>query len=574
MAQLTDTERFTVSKEIQAKLNRLNSDKGRRSILYDLRKGYYDGTIKPVVERGHDLIYTQFAATIVDRFAAYMMANGFTIKLKPTDVADPVQVSNAVFVNSLADDLYNNSPDFQYQAYLLAFLGGLYGDSFLGTKIVDGVPEHYTVAQPHNVMLGFRDDNYNEFDYYAYEQGMSVDAIEQVYGIKVSATSMPSKPGYVYGSMNTHRNPFGDTGDNINEARTAPDTDSNMASVVVVHDFITKKRTQLFNGKAYFQDEELSNFYHYVGNFDPNNGYGVSDFETCAQLITKLEQKLSEESDAVSHGTHLKIITDRNAKELQEKWKPYKTQAFEVPSTPKGNGRLEVLNTNISTYSSQQLVAMLMNILRTNSGLQELGQDQIAANVSGRAIAYMFQGVILKIKAKRMRFNSIMTQMVIDDLEIIAKENPELKKMCFKDGKFQFKINVKYPPVLEQDEQIRLANINLMSTGDEPLISKYSARQLILDYIDDPLEEEKRIQQEKDAIMERQAKLAAAQAAAAAKSAPGGPASITPGGMDTATADQGQGVPSTPGNAGGAQQGVSPAGYVASTNQQSTGSQN
>lgn len=579
MAKLSLQEQTEATHKVGARLERLRQALTNRQLLYDLRRGYFDGTIRPTVERDHDLIYTQYAHTIVEKFAAYFMGNGFSIKFKPEDVSDPEQLVSVQALSPILDKLYNDNDSFIEQCYKLGFVSGEYGDGYLDTEVVDGAPIHKSIMQPHNIMLDFRDDNYSVFDAYAYEKGLSIEYIKEAYG--VDAQPMPMrKPSYASGAMNTHRNPFADSTDmssqNLNRYE-----DNNLAKVTVFTDFLAGERTQLINNVATHRDSKLDNLYHLTGNENPGTPYGDCDFETVAHIITKAEEKLSEESDAVAQSTHIKLITDQDAKELTKKYKPYKTQVFQVSSTdPTKPGRIEVLNTNANTYPSKQLVDTLMNTIRSSSGLQELGQDQIAANVSGRAIAYMFQGVQQKIKTKRLRFSTLIRQMVIDDFEILAKSDPSIKELAFdKQGKFKLKISVKYPAVLEQDEQVRISNIQLMRQGTSPLISDYSARLLLTDYIDDPLEEEQRIKKELDQSTQRRIDEAKAIQAASQPTAPtAAPATETPQEpqsldmeeMEPGSAVEGTGTVSTEGAAGTAQQSLSAPGVSSQMLQQTT----
>lgn len=566
MAKLTNDQQFEISQKYDGIIRNLISSGSSRNILYDLRKGFFDGTIRPTVERNHDVVCTQYAATIVERFAAYAISNGFVIKIKPEDISDESQVMAAEMLNRVIDKMYNENDEFLLHCYNLFFYAGLYGDGYLGTDIKDGIPSHYSILQPQNIFLRFDDDNYNSFNAYMYERGVDTEVVKNTYGIDASPYAL-SHPGYTYGSINTHENPYGlpKNGNFANQSYKVNFDPHNMSKVTVFHDFINKKRIQFVNDMPIMADSTLENLYHLVGNFDPNNPYGISDFETVSNIITKLEEKLGEESDAATGAVHHKILTDQNVQEIQQRWDPRKTQAFRVPNLPQP-GRFEILNTAVNTYPMGQYIDQLMNILRTGSGLQELGQDTISANVSGRAIAYMFQGVTQKIKTKRIRFNTIVKQMVIDDMEILAKNDKDLRDAAFENGTFRLKIDVKYPPVLEQDEQIRISNLQTMTAGG--LISKYSARLHLSDYIDDPSEEAKKIQSEKEEeIMNEQKLQRATQPQASAQSV--APAEMGP----EAIGGEGTGQVSTEGNAGTALTQASAGGIQNQMIQNQTGQQ-
>jgi len=120
-----------------------------------------------------------------------------------------------------------------------------------------------------------------------------------------------------------------------------------------------------------------------------------------------------------------------------------------------------------------------------------------------------------------------------------------------------------------------------MRQGNNPLISDYTARILLSDYIDDPIEESKRINQERDEAQAAKAKEAQAIAAAQNASQPQpqaqpsqdqGAQAISPPGMEAQNILEGQGVPSSPGEIGGAGAPISAAGFGNQAVQQSTGS--
>lgn len=578
MAKLSSEEQVKKTGLARQKIAVAEAQLGNRKLLYELRRGFFEGTIKPEIERGHDYISTELTRTIAQRMASYFMGNLFSIKLKSQDVSDEESVALATIGNAIVDELYNNNAEFMEMMLEFAESSSVMGDAFITGGWEDGNPVHKLIANPAGVGIQFKDDQFKEYASWCYSQGVDVDTIDTIFGVRVSAN-----PTYLatYGSgtVNTQNNPYGISSSRMLEGGYLKgDARNNMAKYTVVHDILEGTRTQLFNDYAYFADTNNEILYHFKANAEPGRPYGTCDFESAAQLVMKMEEKLSEESDVVSQGSHQKILTDQNPADIQRMWKPNRTQAFQIRKRSDGSGYMEILKTNDNVVGNEQFLRTLLNLIRTNSGLQELGQDQIAANVSGRAIQYMFQGVQLIVKSKQIRLNAMLNRMVRDDFTMIADHDAEIKKAFFdKDGKFKLRIDVKYPPVLEQEEQIRISNIQLMRQGVVPLMSDQTARALLSDYIDDPTEEAKRVVQEAEVKNKLQAEMIQSQQAAAnpqptaPATAQGGAPAMAPEGMEPANSTDATGTPSTPTAPGTAGQMVSPEGAAAQLEQNSTG---
>ena len=128
MPKLTPEEQEIQTSKFSLKYSRASSDISNRNLLYTIRRNYYDGKVFPQVERGHNLIYTQYAKTIVDKFASYTFGNNVTIKLKPDDVSAPEQLIACEKANKIVDKLFNNNKVFQGELFSMGQTSGLYGD--------------------------------------------------------------------------------------------------------------------------------------------------------------------------------------------------------------------------------------------------------------------------------------------------------------------------------------------------------------------------------------------------------------------------------------------------------------
>lgn len=533
------------------------SERSNRSHYYDLRKMFYSGLVRPKVGEGHEQITSELASAIADKMAAYIGTSRPRINLKPFDINSDEELMWAEFWEREFSNVLNNS-DFDELYLDTNEVASRLGDGFIVTEIKNGMPFHYGIQRPENVMLGWRTDNFKEIEWWCYFYGLSKQAAKVQFSKEFQEMSNQSisnigivgnTPEDLYGFNNLFNIGVQDPSKNLKMVQIADfhaieDVSDDVKSgdnVVIVN----KVPYQMNPGKA-------KKIYHIIANSLPDSPTGICDFEHAAHLITIWEQELSKQSDVNTQGSYPKYITtERNTKQIEAGLKPGKTQVIKVSDEP--NAKFDVLKTQNSTYNAEPLIKNILNIIRTTTHLQEIGQDQISPNISGKALTMVYQGVVQTVTKKRIRWNKIFRQMVLDDIDEMTKTDKVMRQTAFdENGNFKFDIEVIWPEVMEQDKASRIATVQSMRQGQTPLVSSYTAMQMI--DIPDPIQEEKRIKKEMAENMAYQQALVGTEMQ---PSNPQGPILTESDNQPT------EGVASSPGLAGSAQQSISPEGQTA-----------
>jgi len=559
MAKIVDqNRRLALKVKMGGKLSLYEKERRNRSFYYDLRKKYYAGEIQPEVGEGHERINSQMAAAIADRMSAYAGTNCPDINFRSKDITnDPDNMGAQIMESAIREVL--NACDFPQVFADANYTASWSGDGFIVTETRKGIPYHYEISRPGNVMVGWKTDNYKEIEWWAFIYGLTPEQAKSIFDEDFQPMMNELEQDNVVEGERTGKRLFGlpftsktahmeDKGGKyvkITDFHTFIDIDDEVKAgdnIICVNDM----PVELNKGQA----KQLR---HFLANKFPQSPTGISDFEHCAHMITMYDKKLSEEADAVSQGVYHKLVTnDRNVAKLQERFKPGKTQIITLADE---NSKLDVLQLNSQAYNSEPLIKNLLNIIRSTSFLQELGQDQVAPNISGRALTMIYQGVIQSVQKKRVRWTMILKDMVVSDIEILAKEDAALKNVAFdENGMFRYDIEVVWPEVLEQDKQTTVTLVQAMRQGQTPLISDITARQMV--GIADPVAEGKRVEQELD--MKVKAQLAQANQIKSGMST--GPQKPI---LSESQNQPEQGVPSGQGMAGSAQDQITPEGAAA-----------
>lgn len=562
---LSEELREILSTKVANKLSLYSKEKSARELACSTRVAYYSGEIEPKVGVGHEKIVTQLCASIADKMAAYIGVNTPDINILSKDISDDAQNLMAQTAEDIEKDILESSDKDEW--FLEANeTGSRLGDGIVVTEVKNGIPKHYAINKPQNVTFGWKTDNYKELEWWAFDFGITPEQAMERFKEELPATSNLESGGDNYvldrsrfsiyqlgvsllGKRDNNNKPMFVK---ITDFHTFVDIKDDTGNVIVPAD----SNIVLANGKVMEVNEgKAKKLYHFIGNTFPGSPTGVCDFENSAELVTMYEKKLSEEADAVSQSVYHKFITtDGNLEKLKQKLTPNKSQIIKLQDE---NTVFKTLDLQSNSYNSEPLVKNIMNIIRTLSGLQELGQDQISPNISGRALAYVFQGVIQSVNKKRKRWEKLLKDMVVDDLSIVTKGTEFYKSFFDEKGNFKFKVTITWPDVLDSDKATKIANVLNMRNGQNPLISAYTARNEL--GVADPTMEEKRVDVEMQKNLEFQKEL---QGELAQPSSPTGPI------MDESMNQPEQGIASTPGSGGTAQMaGTSAQGAVNQSNQ-------
>lgn len=559
MAKIVDqNRRLELKVKLGGKLSLYEKERRNRNFYYDLRKKYYAGEIQPEVGEGHERINSQLAAAIADRMSAYAGTNCPDVNFRSKDITNDPDNFGAQIMESAIREVFE-SCDFDQVFSDANYTASWSGDGFVATEVRKGIPYHYEIARPGNVTVGWKSDNYKEIEWWAFTYGITPAQAKDIFGEEFQPMLNEIEMDNVVEGERTGKRLFGLPF----TSRTAHQEDKNGKYVKVCdfHTFVNiddevragDNLIAVNDMPIELNKGQAKRLYHFLANKFPMSPTGISDFEHSAHMITMYDKKLSEEADAVSQGVYHKLVTnDRNVAKLQERFKPGKTQIITLADE---NSKLDVLQLNSQAYNSEPLIKNLLNIIRSTSFLQEIGQDQVAPNISGRALTMIYQGVIQSVQKKRVRWTTILKDLVVDDIKIIADSDPDFKKVAFdENGIFRYDIEVVWPDVLETDKQTTVTLVQAMRQGATPLISDITARQMV--GIADPVAEGKRVEQEMQTKMQAQVALAN-QAKAGMATGPQKPI------LSESQNQPEQGVPSGPGMAGSAQDQITPEGAAA-----------
>lgn len=548
---IDESKRADIKSAIKNKLDLYSDEKMNRSLAYSTRLAFYSGQITPEVGTGHELLVSNLCSSIADKQSAYIGTNPFDVNITPWDITSDADMTLAQSAeDAVLEVLENSDKD-------LWFLdanenGSRLGDAFIATIIENGVPTHENIEKPENVTIGWATDNAKRIEWWAYDYGISPAAAKEQFKKTLSPQNFNSISGNVSANDREPKTLYGFLSNLPLLSKLTDPLNNKFVKVTDFHTFVDIKDDdgniliKKFSNVILANDEpfeiiegKAKGLYHFKGNTYPGLPTGVCDFETACEMIVKLDEALSVEADMVKQAGYHKILTNvGNVVNQKRKFIPGKTQIIQLPDA---DSFVKVLDLNSQSYNSEPLIKNIVSIVRTLSGLQELMQDQIAPNISGKALQAVMQGVLQVVSKKRKRWEKIIKDLCVDDLAILADGDPEMKKAWFdKDGKFRFKIKVNWPDVLDSDMATKIANVVNERSGTIPLISEYTARQQI--GVSDPIMEEKRVDKEMAKRVQIQQQLSGSMVA---PSSPEGP---------MLTEDQNQpGIGSAPGQAGTAQ---------------------
>lgn len=546
---LNELNQDKISTAVNNKIAIYSAEKKARELACSTRIAYYSGEIEPKVGVGHEKIVTQLCASIADKMSAYIGVNPPDISILSKDISDESQNLQAQTAEDIIKDILESS-DKNIWFLEANENGSRLGDGVIATDVVDGIPVHYSINKPQNVTFGWKTDNYKELEWWSYDFGITPGQAMDRFNEEFQANDTLDTNG---DNVVIDRNRFSIYA--LGQMLLGKRDNNNKPLFVRITDFHTmvdikedgkvivpaNSNVVLANGKAMEVNEgKAKKLYHFVGNTFPGSPTGVCDFENSAELVTMYEKKLSEEADAVSQSVYHKFITtDNNLQKLVEKLTPNKSQIIKLQET---DTVFKTLDLQSNAYNSEPLVKNIMNVIRTVSNLQELVQDQISPNISGKALAYVFQGVVQTVSKKRARWEKILKDLVVDDLFIVTKGTKYQDTFFDSKGNFKFKVTINWPDILESDKSTKIANVLNMRNGQTPLISAYTARNEL--GVADPNMEDKRVEIEKQKELEFNQAL---QAEMAQPSEPTGPI------MNESMNQPGEGIASSEGNPGGAQ---------------------
>ena len=547
MANIELGNREKIGNAIKSKLSLYSQEKLSRTYAYAKRTDFYSGAIKPVITQGHELISSRLCATIADKMAAYAGTNCFGVSITSKDITNEADNIMAQSAEDIISEIMSGS---NKESWFLSAneVASRMGDGIVTMEDVDGIPYFEAVEKPENVTFIWKTDNFHELEGWAYEYGITPDAAKDRFKETLTSDGTLSLLDQEISTPNALRGLYDLAVDVLTQRK---DNSAKFVKITLFNTFIdiycedkvvipANSMVVMGNGIPFeIYPNKAKKLYHFKANTFPGLPTGVCDFETVAALVADYDKNISQQADAVSQSVnHTYKTTDSNIEKLKQRLNPNKTQIIKMQDA---STVFEVLNKRVNAYDAEPLSKNIMNAIRTNCGLQELNQDQISPNVSGRALSYVFQGVIQSVTKKRVRWTPLCKDMVIDALRMFTEDKPDMKKAFFDaDGVFKFKVNITWNDVLESDKATKIANI--LNLKNAKIISGYTA----MDKADitDPNMEQKRIDLETQKDLEFQQQL---QGKLNQPSTPTSPI------MNESMNQPGEGIASGPGNAGGAQ---------------------
>jgi hypothetical protein len=548
MSIIEETKKESIKLAINTKLSLYSQEKLSRTYAYAKRIDFYSGAIKPVISNGHELISSRMCSTIADKMSAYAGTNCFGVSITSKNINDESENTLAQSAEDTINEIFDGSNKEEW--YLNANeCASRLGDGPVTMEDRNGVPYFEAVEKPENITFGWKTDNYHELEWWSYEYGITPEAAKDRFKttLSVSGDLDPLEQNLSNGvslkglfdlavDVLTQRKDNAPKFVKVTLFNTFIDIRDEAGNVIIPAESLVV----LGNGIPFeIYDKKAKKLYHFKGNSFPGLSTGVCDFETVAALVADFDKNISQQADAVAQSVnHTYVTTDSNIEKLKQRLNPNKTQIIKKadPQTT-----FEVLNKRVNAYDAEPLSKNILNIIRTNSGLQELGQDQIGSNISGKALSQAYQGVLHIVNKKRIRWTSLIKDMVKDALWVFTDGNAEMRKAYFdSEGAFKFNVNVTWNDVMENDKATKIANI--LNLKNAKVISGYTAMGQA--DIADPTMEQKRIDLETQKELEFQQQL---QGELNQPSTPTGPI------MNESMNQPGEGIASGQGNAGSAQ---------------------
>lgn len=554
---ITDSnKREKIRQSINSKLALYSTEKDNRMYAYAKRIDYYNGLIKPLVSPGHEEVNSRLHSAIADKISAYSGTNAFDINITAKDITNEADMTMAQTAEDIEKDVLDASDKDVWFLNCNETADRL-GDGLVTTEIRDGMPYHESIEKPENVYFGWRTDNANELEWWAYEYGITPEAALDRFKERLTPNTEINRIAL---DQPSERNTLAGIYDLVISTLTQrQDTTPKFVKLTIFNTFIDIKDREgkviipadsqviLANGTPYeIHEGKAKQLYHFKAFTSPGLPTGVCAFETSANLVVHLDKKLGEQSDASAQAVNPKFVTtDSNIERMKQRLVPNRSQIIKKQDK---ETVLELLKMDTNAYSPEPLIKNLINFIRNNSGLQELAQDQISPNISGRALAYVFQGIIQIVSKKRVRWSKIIKDMVVNDLWLFSEGKPEIRKAFFEGPNFRFKVNVIWPEVMENDKATKIANV--LNLTNAKIISKHTAMSQV--DVADPTMEQKRVDLETAKELEYQQAL---QQELQQPSEPTGPI------MNESMNQEGEGIASQPNSAGSAQTaGMSPQG--------------
>lgn len=355
-----------------------------------------------------------------------------------------------------------------------ARVGAVYGEIWYKQWAIwkDKEIKRVLIESPQNLYVGWKDDNFREFDFVAHVHQISVDSAYREYGKKLPEGEMftESKEGDPLGAVNNNK-----TSDPLNQLGAGntkeSETDRTMVTVIDLVGYLPKwgangnsevkevKRGEedrvniVIVGGHVMQIETrekyLPKFYRIANRVQPRRAFGASDLPQSALDINKEIVQLEADSRRWLEKHLYSLIQAKGfTPEAIPKKKARRQQV--IAMSPEQS--LEEMRISPAPLTELRglIEAKTEAFVRvTNIGRVLFDDPSIEAN-SAQALMTTMKPVIDTVEDKQSRWTAAITEMDTDALYLSAMMMPELKEAIVEDENWF--LCVEWPSVLRRED--------------------------------------------------------------------------------------------------------------------------
>lgn len=367
---------------------------------------------------------------------------------------------------------WKDEDEFELKVHQACVVKGLYGYTF-GKVWWDAAEKRPTVGiieRPENLYVGWGNSNYDRIDWALYCYGMSDEAIEEDYGLKVG--EFEGAPGQF------HPYVMGDHADPLHLLSTRPEYRRGRINeeMVEIYDYWYKKyvgkgKAEVWNA-IFVGNHLVSNRRHpeytdipYVplpNTFIPGSPYGRPELYDVEQMIREKDERLTAAAqmiETITNGQMWQLIGQEAPDEVPPNALPRPNKV----ATPGPNARIEALQPFVPQFAIEDYIKRIDSEIETITGLNEvlLGKAPSATLGSSKAMNSLVALYEARVRMKRdllYRWRKRVWKMVCQVWEAKDKEIAHII-----DGRYR--IDIKAPELTPRDElEVAQMAINLVNS--------------------------------------------------------------------------------------------------------------
>ena len=409
-------------KKVKSRAEFLSGDKAERKNIYQIRRDFYTGDqakytnivgLLQKEKKGHANAVINYAGKTATKIM-YSLANNPPFitypvdpNYKPTDVEYALEDIRTQAVEDFTDAVLRKN-HFWKSAYRRGVANQVVvGDFAIKVYPVnEGTQEEpswsfkiVAVEKMENLLVGWRSDNPKAYDYVICEEEVTIQSVEEDYGIKVplSASKENDEPAKSnsghsdnnqYGFRNTGMGgrPMTPSGRNTIPTVTKREYDDMNVYIIMIGDevvqLIEKDNVNYPKISFYLLGENIPN---------PGSPWSISDIDYLIDANIELNEASNEERDYIRVGANTKYVAYNMSDFDPESVKTGSGGVIFVDD-PNGNARFDVLQSNVNSYPADAFLT------RQKKHIHDLGIPEVsfggAGGNSGRAKAIDYQSMV------------------------------------------------------------------------------------------------------------------------------------------------------------------------------------